>query len=206
MIKTTLRYLWRNKLFTGLNVIGLAIGISACWMVFSIVHYEFSFDRKIPELEHVYEVYSGDSVDPEDNFPGVPLGMPPLLAESSLDDALIVPLYTQYFERLFIPQGNDEELMLDEQTGIISTLPSYFELLPYEWIAGDAVTAFADPYNIILTENRASVYFPAEDPSSLIGKVITGDTTSYTVSGIVRDLSFPSSFQAEVFLPISEKQ
>src|SRR5690606_14224491 len=129
MIKTSLRHLWKNKLFTLLNILGLSIGISACWLVFSIVYYEYSYDQKIPQLEHVYQIYSGDSVDPEDQFAGVPLGMPPLLAAETLDDALIVPVYYQYVERFFIHQQNGKELVLDEQGGIISTLPSYFDLL-----------------------------------------------------------------------------
>lgn len=205
-MKTTLRYLWRNKLFTGLNILGLSIGISACWVVFSIVQYEFSFDRKVPELEHVYQILSSDSAKPDDDFPGVPLGMAPLLDAESLDDALVVPIYSQYFERLFIDQENEEELVFDEQQRIIGTLPGYFDLLPYEWIAGHASTAFLDPHNVVLTENRAKIFFPDNHPSKLIGKTIIADTTQLVISGVVKNLAFPSSFPAEVFIPRRDKE
>lgn len=207
-VKITLRYLWRNKLFTALNIIGLSIGISACWMVFSIVHYEFSFDKEIPEVENVYQIVSGSEFEGEQSgFAGVPLGMAPLMTDESLDDALVVPIYNQYFERLSIPQeGEDEPMMLDDQSGIVGTRANYFELLPYEWLAGNAETAFSTPNNVVLTEDRAKIYFPKNKPTDLIGKVIMGDTTQLVVSGVVKNLPFPSSFNAQVFMPIPEKE
>ncbi len=205
-IKTTLRHLWKHKLFTALNIIGLSIGISACWLVFSMVHYEFSFDKKIPDLEHIYQIVSGEAADPNADFAGVPLGMPPLMAAESLEDALVVPIYNQYFERLFVPQGSGgEELVFDDQWNLVATLPSYFEMLPYEWIAGSVESAFSDPNQVVLTEKKAKVYFPDAHPADLIGRTILADTIPLTVAGIVKDLPFPSSFQAGFFLPIRDR-
>lgn len=206
-LKTTIRHLWRNKLFTGLNIIGLAIGISACWMVFSIVHYEFSFDKKIPDVENIYQIISTDPNDKDGDFAGVPLGMAPLMDTESLDDAQVIPIYTQYFERLFISQGHDrEELVFDEQWDIIATKEAYFEMLPYEWIVGNSKTAFSDPNHIILTEEIAKKYFPDDAPDQLMGRTVRADTITMTVAGIVKNLPFPTSFKSQVFLPIRDKE
>ena len=48
--KLIFRQLWRNRLFTLLNIVGLSIGISACWVIFRIVNYEF----KIVHYRKVY--------------------------------------------------------------------------------------------------------------------------------------------------------
>src|SRR3546814_5498780 len=56
--KTTLRYLWRNRLFTTLNILGLAVGISVCWMIFVIVNYESRFNKDIPDGGRVFQVVS----------------------------------------------------------------------------------------------------------------------------------------------------
>ncbi|MBD1427216.1 ABC transporter permease [Sphingobacterium arenae] len=207
-IKTTLRYLWRNKLFTVLNIVGLSIGISACWMVFSIVHYEFNFDKDIPDAIDIYQIVSENEFEgKKGGFAGIPLGMAPLLADESLDGTLVVPIYSQYIERLSIQQeGEEEPLLLEEQTGIIGTRTTYFDLLPYEWLAGNTKTAFAAPNNIVLTTDRAKLYFPKSHPTELIGKVIMRDTTQLVVSGVVKSLPFPSSFNAQVFMPIPEKE
>src|SRR5690606_6470629 len=72
-IKTTLRHLWRNRLFTALNVLGLAIGISACWIIYRVVNHEFSYDDGVPNREHIYQVVSAFS--PDNKMAGV---SPPL--------------------------------------------------------------------------------------------------------------------------------
>src|SRR5690606_14646568 len=83
---------------------------------------------------------------------------------------------------------------------------TYFDLLPYEWLAGNTKTAFAAPNNIVLTTDRAKLYFPKSHPTELIGKVIMRDTTQLVVSGVVKSLPFPSSFNAQVFMPIPEQE
>lgn len=205
-LKLTLRFLWRNKLFTALNILGLAIGISACWMVFKIVHYELSFDRAIPAVEDIHQVVCvKEGEGSESGFAGIPLGLPPLLTDQALDDALIVPIYTQYMERISFPQtAATEALIIEEPDQIIGTKTSYFELLPYEWLAGNVSTAFSDPQSVVLTEKRARSYFPKLDFTEMIGKHFFGDSTQYVVTGIVKNLSFPSSFPAEMFIPIRE--
>lgn len=76
-IKLIFRQLWRNRLFTFLNVFGLAIGISACWLIFRIVNYEFSFDQHHPESEQIYKVHTSyEEKDKLDHFDGVPAPLP----------------------------------------------------------------------------------------------------------------------------------
>src|SRR4051812_9577674 len=52
------RSLHKNKLIASINVLGLAIGISACLVIFLIVHYEFSFNQFISDRDRIYRVYS----------------------------------------------------------------------------------------------------------------------------------------------------
>lgn len=54
--KLAFRQLWRNRLFTVLNVLGLSIGLAACWMIFHLVSYEFSFDADQPNRNRIYKV------------------------------------------------------------------------------------------------------------------------------------------------------
>jgi hypothetical protein len=54
----SLRNLWRNRLYTALNVTGLAIGISACLVIYLIVHFELSFDTFHSDHERIYRAYT----------------------------------------------------------------------------------------------------------------------------------------------------
>src|SRR5580698_386163 len=67
---TTVRHLWRYRLFTALNIFGMAISISACWIIFRIVEYEFSYDRGIPGKEKIYRVITGFVFDEKESYNG----------------------------------------------------------------------------------------------------------------------------------------
>jgi len=204
--KITLRHLWKNKLFTALNIIGLAIGISACWMVFTIVQHELSFDKKVPDAAYINQIISMDNEKGVDKgFPGVPLGLAQLMVDQALPDALVVPIYNQNVERISVASEKEGPAVnYENPEKIIGTLKSYFDLLPYEWVAGNAKSAFSNTHQVVLTTSRAKQYFPKENPEELLGKTITLDSTLYQISGLVKDLPFQSSFQAEVFIPISD--
>ncbi|KGE15446.1 ABC transporter permease [Sphingobacterium deserti] len=206
--KIVFRQLWRNRLLTALNIMGLAIGISACWIVFRVVHYEFSFDRHIPEVEYIQQVVCvDDEPNASNGFVGVPLGMAPLLTDQTLPDAAVVPVYSQHFERFRISQSdNNDPLLVEEPKKIIGINNNYFDMLPYEWLAGHAKTALLDPYNMVLREDVAAEYFPGLQTSEIVGKTIIADSTEYTVSGIVKTLPYPSSFQAKIFVAIPDKE
>ena len=52
------RQLWRQRLFTLLNVLGLGVSISACWVIYRIVSYEYSFDDRLPDKALTYRLAS----------------------------------------------------------------------------------------------------------------------------------------------------
>ncbi len=56
--KTALRNFWHNKIFSIINVLGLAIGISASLIIFLIINYEFSFDQSHKDSDRIYRVVS----------------------------------------------------------------------------------------------------------------------------------------------------
>ena len=89
-----LRQLWKNKLFTFLNILGLAIGISACWIVFSIVNFEFSFDKKHPEKERIYKLYSAYDEGTEINsFDGNTYPIASYIKENAPGIELVAPVF-----------------------------------------------------------------------------------------------------------------
>src|SRR5690606_21419728 len=58
---------------------------------------------------------------------------------------------------------------------------------------------------VVLTESRAKAYFPKLQSQDIIGKTISYDTTQFTVSGIVEDLSYPSTFIGKEFIKIPDQ-
>lgn len=57
-IKVLFRHLWRNRLFTTLNIVVLSVSICVAWMIFRIVSYEYSFDKSIKGSENIFMLVS----------------------------------------------------------------------------------------------------------------------------------------------------
>ncbi|VTP95868.1 ABC transporter permease [Sphingobacterium daejeonense] len=200
-----IRHLLRNRLFTGLNISGLAIGISVCWVIFRLVNYEFSFDRDLPEREHIYRVAISHSSDGNDSFSDyVPLGLPPFIQDYVSSSELTVPIYGKYITEVITASENGKSSVHNAPNNIVAVNTNYFELVNYNWIAGSKYKIFSSPFEIILTSSRAKLYFPELKTGEIIGKSIMYDTVQYTVTGIVEDLKTASNFSGKEFIEISK--
>lgn len=202
-IKTTLRYLWRNRLFTALNVLGLAIGISASWIIFRMVDFEFSYDKKEPDRERIFQLISRmkteDGRDRGQAF--VPTGVLPALLHDVSGLEKVAPLYARHYETAKTTQMEVNE----SPSGQLATLPEYFNMVGYTWLAGDQHHALDAPEKVVLTLSRAQKYFPGLSPAELLGKtVIYNDTLLKKVGGIVDDLDYLNSFSGQEFFTLEE--
>ena len=202
-LKTTLRHLWHNRLFTALNVLGLAIGISACWVVYRIVDYELSFDKAHPDAERIYQMVGRTKVDGQEHgFGGVPLPLAPALSEGISGVELVAPLYDQYIETLTVPAMSNQPEKKVEDPRVVATRTAYFDMVPYRWLAGSKQNALDAPDKVVLTQSRAAEYFPELTPEDVLGKTLLYDTVARTVTGVLADLDYPSSFEEKEFVAI----
>lgn len=206
MFKITFRHLWRQKLFTALNILGLAIGISACWIIYSIVSYEFSFEKDLPNRESVYRLVSAYQFDGKESYSGgVSRPVYQGIREQATGVERVVPVFKQSMKSVEIPnEGATAKVFeFDGPQNIVATDSSYFEMVPYTWLAGNATQALNGPEQVVLTESRAEKYFGSLIPEEIIGKTLSyvgfSDTLHKTVSGIVQDLNYATEFDAQEF-------
>jgi ABC-type antimicrobial peptide transport system permease subunit len=207
---TILRLLWRHRLFTTLNVFGLAVGISACWIIFRMVNYEFSYDSGLENRDKIYRVVSRFRFDEKQSYNGgVPAPIYQGLRRQTTGLENVVPVFRQYVDAVTVNLPGDRPLTFDDPTDIVGTDSAYFIMLPYRWIAGNRNTAMDAPGNVVLTESRAKKYFPGKKPEEIINQTLTyyswHDTAIRKVSGIVADLKAPTEFTAREFCCLSGK-
>src|ERR1700742_711746 len=55
-LRSAFRFLPRHKGYSGINILGLTLGLCACLVIFNIVSYEFSFDRNFPDRDRIYRI------------------------------------------------------------------------------------------------------------------------------------------------------
>lgn len=206
-LKFIFRKLWRDRFFTFLKVLGLAIGIATCLVVFKIVYYEFSFDRNHPDKENIYQVVVRFNREGEESgFGGVQSAAAEYVKENFAEIEQIVPVNDRFFFNVSLKRLNGERFQKEDPKQIKSTVSEYFDMVPYPWLAGNKNTALSQPNQAVLTQSRAVEYFGEVSPSEIIGKTMDYGGKTYTISGIVADLNFPSSFDGKEFLAIPKTE
>ena len=207
-LKIALRTLWRNRLFTGLNVLGLSIGIAACWLIFQMVSYELSFDADHLHADRIYKIVSRFNFEGKESGNS---GAPKPLAEAIRKEIggieTVVSLHEQYVTTLQVPQATGKPMVFEDIDRVIATTGDYFKLVPYRWLAGDMANQLAKPNQVVLTKSRAERYFPNQTPAQMVGKTLLyWDTLAVEVTGIVADLGRSTSFADQEFLSLATIQ
>jgi putative ABC transport system permease protein len=205
-LKLSLRHLWRQRFFTALNVLGLAVGISACWIIWRITSYELSFDAQQPDKERIYRVVSRFEFDgKESGNAGAPRPMAQAIAEEVAGVERTVPHSQRYIQELAVPAADGAKpARFEKIKNVVATSAHYFELVPYRFLAGDPSTVFAEPDRVVLTQRRAEKYFPNLRPEQVVGKTLLyHDTLAKQVSAVVADLDYATNFTGQEFWSVA---
>lgn len=198
------RNLLRNKLYTVINTLGLAIGISACLVIFLIAYYEFSFNRQVPGNQEIYRVHSSFTGVFTGKNRGVANAMPAWLQENLAGRAEVVPFHT-FSADVTIPAKTGEPNVIKSQRSIILAGPEYFTVFPiYTWIVGTPKMSLSKPFQVVLTESKAKTYFGNIPLESIVGRNIAyRDSLNLTVSGIVKDVTIHTDLTFTDFISIT---
>ena len=202
---SALRSFGRNKIFTLINIAGLAIGISASLVIFLIVHYEFSYDRFHKDREQIYRIVTNMHFpDQEFKNSGVPGPLPEVVRNEipGIESSTVFWLADEI--KVSIPLNNQTRTVFRKQKDIVYVDDHYFNFINYQWLAGSPINALQEPNKVVLTESRAKSYFSFPDLRQAIGQTITyNDTVNLSVSGIVKDLDHVTDFVSKEFVSLS---
>ncbi|MDP4256223.1 MAG: FtsX-like permease family protein, partial [Bacteroidota bacterium] len=197
----------KNKLFAFINILGLAIGISAALVIYLLVQYDFHFDKFEKDGDRIYRVVTNMKFAGEP-FPlaGVAAPLPEAARKSvtGLEDVSAVHLFNGD-ANVSIPSGGAAApTVFRKQPDIVFADEHYFHFVPYQWLAGSPEAAFSRPFTVVLTERRARAYFPHEPLSGVIGRrVVYNDSIVTSVSGIVKEINENTDFIFKEFISLS---
>lgn len=193
-----LRTLWKNKAFTAINILGLAIGISASLVIYLLVNYHFTFDKFEKDGDRIYRVVSNFSFSGEVyRNSGVTSPMAAAVSKEITGIDAVVPFRTWDGDtKVILPAANNKEpVIFKKQEEIVFADERFMNLIGYKWIAGSAASSLLQPYQTVLTESNAALYFPSLTSSQGIGKeIIFNDTVRATITGVVKDIAHNTDF------------
>ncbi len=193
--KIALRNLRRNKAFSAINIFGLAIGIACAGLIFLWVEDETNFDSThakkdklyFVRLNQVYDTYTATfSSTPGVMAPALQADIPGIANACRVTENQTSLLFTIGDKAMYASGKYAEDVVFN-----MFTLP---------FVQGNAKTAFAQLYSIVLTQKTAKKFFG--DDKDVVGKTVKVDNKQeYVVSAVLKDLPENSSLQFEWLAP-----
>ncbi len=195
------RNLRRNGSYTVINILGLAVGVAVCLLIFMVVHFELSFDTFHKKEKQIYRVLTRfEGPDGTSLNAGVPFPLPIALrndypqlekvsAVMSADNAIIAITSEK--------ENAGEAKKFKEENGIFFLEGEFFDIFDFPFLAGDPQTALDKPNTAVLTKQTAVKYFG--DWQKAIGQTfLYNNSELIQVTGVLKDVPVNTDFQIKV--------
>lgn len=180
ILRTAIRSLQKNKLYTVINLVGLAIGVACCLLIFVVVRYETSFDDYHSKADRIYRVNLYQQSSEGQQFNGCNYSP---LAEAIRRDVTGLEQVTGVYclQRYQFAKGNN---LFEDQYAFFAD-PHYFDVFDGVWLAGDKARALASPNSVVVTNSFAKKFLGGMDQA--LGSTFTLENKlPLTVTGIIQ--------------------
>ncbi|UAY55853.1 FtsX-like permease family protein [Arachidicoccus terrestris] len=200
-LRIALRSLKKNKSTSVINILGLAVGISASLVIFLIVRYDFSFDKWEPHRDEIYRVYTKYGEMGTNN--GISLLAPRAIADKVSGVKTVAHIYDAGMLNYAKVADGPADKLIKSWGSTIFADRNYFALFPYTWLVGGP-DVLSNRNTIVLAKSEVKIFFPGESYNNVTGRVITfEDSIPLTVRGVVDDLQEHSDFAYKNFISLS---
>ena len=197
-LKIAWRNIWKNKVFSAINIIGLSAGMAACIVIMLFVSYEKSFDSF--HTKNIYKLNEVQTIGQEGATQKVGLSEF-LMGQTMKTEFPEVKSFTR------VHWGNKYQLTQGEKRVFLPQIffvdSTFLNIFNFKVIRGNRQTALLKPHTAMLTEETAKKLFGDADP---IGKTVThygDDTTTFAVTGIIANVPQNSQLQFDALFSFS---
>ncbi|MDW7693744.1 ABC transporter permease [Flammeovirgaceae bacterium SG7u.111] len=191
------RNLFRNKVFTLINVVGLGVGLACCLLIFLFVKHELSFDKHQSKFDRMYRIiyHATNGAD----FAQLPITLAPLMEETLPQ----IEATSRVFRRnvsVKVPSkvaGQDDQEFEEER--VFFADEKFGKIFDLEVISGSLDNMLKTPFTLMINEEIAQKYFSDADP---VGQTLylRGDF-SFKIAGVFKDFPTNSHFHMNLLLP-----
>ncbi|APA63925.1 ABC transporter permease [Maribacter sp. 1_2014MBL_MicDiv] len=189
-LKLSFRNLWKNRLLSSLNFLGLSIGIGGVLTLMFSVYAYYVADNMIPDQEHIYflKTHLTDGNDYNE-------AVYPLLDKiKSTSPEVVAGTHLHGWGNIWLKLGDNEF-----QKTTTYADPEFFNVFALPLKYGKHNSALNEKYSIVLTDKVSKQLFGEENP---VGKsLIAADTLNLTVTGVLEPISPYSSFRLDILMP-----
>ncbi|MEM7108382.1 MAG: ABC transporter permease [Bacteroidota bacterium] len=198
--KIALRSILKKKMFSFLNISGLALGMAACLSIFYYVSYEFSYEEFFTDSEDIYRVYFEREQETGTTiyfYPGTAL-QPMLMQQPVVDNAFrLVNIDYQNNSLVYQKNGNVDTF---EETGVYYCDSNIESTLGLSMVSG-SFSKMNEPMKVVLPESLVSKF---TNPELAVGETVTisnniGDK-DFEIVGVFKDLPSNTDFELNVLI------
>lgn len=196
-LKIAFRNLFNHKVFSLINISGLAIGLAVFVLIIKWVEYEFSYNDFHQGGDLISAIQTNKSFANNEiaTFPAVPAP----LASSLMKDFVEIEAATT------TTWGDQKQLAVDNKVFVeygLYTDNEFLRLFTFPLIKGDKATALSEPNSIIITQKLANKYFGERDP---MGKTILVERDKqYKITGVAKDIPLNATLSFDFLMPLND--
>jgi putative ABC transport system permease protein len=185
------RSIWHNKIYTAINIIGFAVGISACIFILLWIRDEKSFDRFHTKSDRIYRLLASEDSRIQPRTPH-PMAQQMVIDFPEVEKAVTMsPIWDPGLTPAQF-SVKYEDIVYDEKR-FFSADTTFFEIFDFPFLAGNPKTALKEPMNIVITRDMAIKYFGSVREA--MGKSLKiNDQTYITVNGVIENVPANSHF------------
>ena len=195
-LNTSLRNLWRNKGYSSLNILGLAIGIACAGLIFLWMEDEVNYDQVHLKKDRLYRIIENQTYEGKVrtfwSTPG------PLAEAVKAEIPGIADVCRVGGSRSVLFSLGDKAIY--ERGGYAD--PAIFNMFTFQFVQGNAKDAFKELYTVVITQKMANRFFGQS--TGIVGKTIKLDNKQdYVITGVVKDLPANSTIQLDWIIPFA---
>jgi putative ABC transport system permease protein len=209
MFRNYLKIAWRSlkksKVFSFINIFGLAIGLTCCLLISLYIYHETSYDKHHKNADRLVQLGTTFTHDgEEEKTPNTPAPMAAVMKQAFPEIEKTTRLMKLFSEDKTLLQYNPQNRASKsfyEANGYMAD-STFFQLFTYQFTEGNPATALDGPNTVVLSEDIAKKMFgnePALNKIINIRSNTNGDTT-FTVTGVFKSENKPSQIDARFFL------
>ena len=206
MLKNYLKIAWRvlkkNRLYTGLNIFGLTLGISGFLMITLFIQDELSYDQYLPESSSIYRVSSHWGDFKTASYATAPPALGARIA-SDIPEVNAVTRILKWNDFTIQPGSGTNMDQVFREENVFYAEPNFFQVFDMPLVAGSKEKALSQPNFIAITESLAKKYFGEIPPQEVLGKALligSNDPTPREIAAVIQDIPAQSHLHFDMLV------
>ncbi|MFA0964453.1 ABC transporter permease [Roseivirga sp. BDSF3-8] len=195
-LKIGTRNLLRHKLFSLINVLGLALGLTAFLLINEYIVFEKSYDSAFTDAERIYRVTTVQVINGEQRSKDAMTYHPAPEALSRELPEVMTGTVTYKFGELVFRKGE----ALVKESGVISADSNYFRIFDWPIVEGTAGSMLKEPNSLVLTESKARYYFGNENPVGKTIEILGYFGREFKITGVIKDLPLNTHYKFDMII------